>query len=312
MKSRLPWILMLPLALLWYGAATTGSAVPVLPAVPALEPPPAGEVARIQAHLAAVERELLARDVSHLSAGQRAERERHIRVLREYRERGVFPHNHDFPDRRVPYFVDDHGTLCAMAYLISRSGRDDLVERVAATRNNAYVPELAGDPALVAWLHAAGLSAEEAARIQPTYGGPCCSSAPTGDADGASAGFALASTLVSAVGGATVGVNVLSAGSADGPRWPGVLGLAAGATGIALGVDRMGDSRAPAWLGLTTAGIGMISASVGAWTLVRSPGDGATERVAGPAGAAAASVSIAPLVVAEQGGGAGVVLRMAF
>jgi hypothetical protein len=53
--------------------------------------------------------------------------------------------------------------------LLARSGRRDLVDKVAATRNNAYIPELANDPELVAWLEASGLSLEEAARIQPSY-----------------------------------------------------------------------------------------------------------------------------------------------
>jgi hypothetical protein len=56
-----------------------------------------------------------------------------------------------------------------MAYLIDRSGRRDLVDRVAATRNNAFIAELADDSALRAWLDSVGLSVTEAARIQPSY-----------------------------------------------------------------------------------------------------------------------------------------------
>jgi hypothetical protein len=128
-----------------------------------------GERARIQAHLERVERELLSRDVSDLSPARRAARARHISTLRDYRLRGVFPHNHDFSDRRMPYFIDRHGTRCAMAHLIERSGGSDLVRRVAATNNNARVRELAGDPELLAWLEEEGLTVEEAARIQPEY-----------------------------------------------------------------------------------------------------------------------------------------------
>jgi MYXO-CTERM domain-containing protein len=69
----------------------------------------------------------------------------------------------------VPYFVDAFGTRCAMAHLIESTGAAALVARVAAARNNALVPELAGDPELVAWLDQAGLTAAEAARIQPSY-----------------------------------------------------------------------------------------------------------------------------------------------
>ena len=58
-----------------------------------------------------------------------------------------------------------------MAYLIHRSGRSDIVDRVEATRNNAYIAELADDPALIAWLDSSGLTVAEAARIQPAYPG---------------------------------------------------------------------------------------------------------------------------------------------
>ncbi|HEX7336720.1 MAG TPA: nuclear transport factor 2 family protein, partial [Gemmatimonadales bacterium] len=74
-----------------------------------------------------------------------------------------------FPDRAMPFFRDSDGVPCAMAYLIDRSGRADLVDRVALTRNNAFIAELADDPDLRAWLDSAGLSVAEAARIQPGY-----------------------------------------------------------------------------------------------------------------------------------------------
>jgi hypothetical protein len=131
---------------------------------------PASERTRLEQHFTVVEQELLARDVSALSAEQRAARARNIQVLREYARAGVFPHNHDFDDARMPYFRDPHGTLCAMAYLIAQSGNTELVDRVARTNNNAFIRELASDPDLIAWLERNGLSVAEAARIQPTYG----------------------------------------------------------------------------------------------------------------------------------------------
>lgn len=56
-----------------------------------------------------------------------------------------------------------------MAHLIDSSGRRDIVARVAASRNTAHVAELAGDAALVDWLDEHGLTAAEAAQIQPEY-----------------------------------------------------------------------------------------------------------------------------------------------
>lgn len=92
-----------------------------------------------------------------------------LEALAEYRARGVFPQNLDLPDRKVPYFVDASGIRCAMAHLIEISGGGALVERIARTRNNATIHELADEPELVAWLGAAGLTLEEAATIQPSY-----------------------------------------------------------------------------------------------------------------------------------------------
>jgi hypothetical protein len=130
------------------------------------------ETIRLRAHFDSVLAELAGRDVSELAPSQRAARATLVRRLADYRDRGVFPHNHDHPGKRVPYFRDEHGTLCAMAYLVASTGRVDIVDGVAAARNNAYIPQLADDQRLVAWLDSVGLTANEAARIQPFYEGP--------------------------------------------------------------------------------------------------------------------------------------------
>jgi hypothetical protein len=133
---------------------------------------PENEVARIRAHFDSVLAELDARDLSGLSADQRAARAALVETLREYRDRGAFPQNYDFPDRLVPYFVDRKtGVRCAMAHLIESTGRADIVGRVRSANNNVWVAELAGDTAFTAWLDASGLTLAEAARIQPAYGG---------------------------------------------------------------------------------------------------------------------------------------------
>jgi hypothetical protein len=129
------------------------------------------ETARLRAHFDSVLAELAARDVSRLSASQRSARATLVGRLATYRDRGMFPHNHDFPGKRLPYFRDEHGTLCAMAYLVASTGRTDIVDDVAAARNHAYIPELVDDARLVAWLDSVGLTESEAARIQPEYDG---------------------------------------------------------------------------------------------------------------------------------------------
>jgi hypothetical protein len=141
--------------------------MPIVLAVALLLAPP-GESARIRSHLARVEVELRAVSCAALSPAQRAWRGRLLDELHRYWTRGRFPRN-TFVDRRSPVFVDRDGTRCAVAELIAASGRDDLVARVAAGRNTAYVAELASDPELARWLDEHGFTAAEAARIQPTY-----------------------------------------------------------------------------------------------------------------------------------------------
>jgi hypothetical protein len=131
------------------------------------------EQVRLRAHFRQVLGELRAREVSHLAAPERAMRERLIVELARYARGGEFPRNRDFADRRMPYFVDASGTRCAMAHLIESTGERAYVDRVREVRNNGYVRELASDARLrmplLAWLQAAGLTAAEAARIQPAY-----------------------------------------------------------------------------------------------------------------------------------------------
>ncbi|NUO48587.1 MAG: hypothetical protein HOV80_06995 [Polyangiaceae bacterium] len=127
------------------------------------------EVRALKAHFSRVLGVLESRDTSTLSELQREARSRNIAELGRYASRGRFPKNEDRLVPRAPAFVDPYGTRCAMAHLIESSGGGALVERVVATKNNAFVSELARDPALVTWLDGSGLTKDEAALIQPSY-----------------------------------------------------------------------------------------------------------------------------------------------
>lgn len=252
------------------------------------------DASRITAHLMAVEEELLTRDVSHLFLEQRAARARHIAVLRDYRQAGIFPHNHDVPGARVPVFVDRHGTHCAVGYLLAQAGRSDIVNRVRQTRNLARVPELADDPALVAWLDSTGISLEEAARIQPTYGGGGVVAEDDGEV---SAGYALASALSLGFGGVSIARSIGPAPS----RIDGVYGLLIGAYGMALGIPRIDDGGAAQALGVLNTAVGATAAALGTRTLWRSGSDAraeAAEEV--PSVAVAAGPAVAPMGAGMQ------------
>ncbi len=229
--------------------------------------PAAVETARIRAHLAAVERELWERDVGSLTASQQAARTRNLNVLHEYWMRGVFPKNTGFPGARVPYFVDPYGTRCAMAYLIEQSGHGGLVARVATTNNNARIRDLKTDPELIAWLQENGLTAGEAARIQPAYGGP---PPITSDASTASVGYKTTTGVAIGAGAVTLALNAAHTGIS--PILTGVLGIAGGAVGLAAGGPNLNESGSRRTLGFVNVGVGTASAVFGVYRLARGPG----------------------------------------
>ena len=123
--------------------------------------------ARICEHLRRAESALRSAD-HDLSPERRRRRERHLDRLAAYRERGEFPTNRTEAER-VPLFVGDDGTPCAMARLIRKDGREDLVAAVMAEDPTARIEELPDDHPVVGWVEENGLTREEAARIQPTY-----------------------------------------------------------------------------------------------------------------------------------------------
>ena len=126
------------------------------------------EIQRVADHIQRAEAMAARRDTTELSYVQQLVRKLLLQALADYRADGRFPKNRDFM-KRTPYFIDADGTRCAMAHLMELGGERDLVAKIATERNNAYVRELADEPALLAWLEAAGLSVEEAAAIQPSY-----------------------------------------------------------------------------------------------------------------------------------------------
>jgi hypothetical protein len=231
-----------------------------------------GEVARLRAHFDSVQKEMLARDVSHLTPAQREARIRHLRALWLYRERGIFPRNTRHPDRAVPYFVDDSGVMCAMAHLIASSGRRDLVDRIARATNNAYIPELAHDPQLVAWLDSAGLTIEEAARVQPSYEWE--KPPPVRATRSLDKGYAVASAISSALGAGAVVWNLqpLRSQSSSASRLRETLGLGAGVLGLALGISNWNDDPTPRALIVMNGAIGLTSTALAVRNLAHRRG----------------------------------------
>jgi hypothetical protein len=251
------------------------------------------EVVRLRAHFDSVDGELRLATQTALTPAQHAGRATLIAWLREYRDAGVFPRNDRFPDRAMPFFRDGRGVLCAMAYLIDRSGRGDLVDRVASSRNNGFIPELAADPDLRAWLDSTGLTVAEAARIQPWYGPPPPPEQP--EEPGVSTGYVLTSVLA---GGTSLASMVLNA--ADPSPTASWLGLMAGAAAVvtsAVGFDNDGPTDDVAAANAIAGGGALM---FGAYRLLSTPGG----RTMGPAasGEHRSNFSVSPVVTTADRG----------
>jgi hypothetical protein len=252
----------------------------------------AAETVRLRAHFDSVLVELRAPVARALTPAQRDARAERIATLQVYRDRGLFPHNHEHFDGWIPYFVDHRGVLCAVAFLLESSGRRDIVDRVAAADNNVWVPQLAGDAEFRAWLDASGLTLDEAARIQAPYiGSPPEQSIMATREDKLNTGLALVS---GGLGAASMVWNARARG-AEHRRLRAALGYTAGAMGLALAAGRR-DSRGGALaLGIMTGTIGIGSAAMATRTLMR---DGRTIAPASPRASSTASLSVAPAMVA--------------
>lgn len=231
------------------------------------------EQSRLTAHFDSVTGILGATDVSGLTSLERRNRERALRHLVDYRNRGVFPHNHDFPGTRVPYFRDRHGVLCAMAYLIDRSGRGDMVDLVEARMNNGWIAELASDsvigPALVEWLEENGISAREAAMIQPAYNGRN-GLILVSDSDVPTA-YGVASAGLGAVNLFTGVANLVWETS---PTFLAPVGVVTGGAGVVLGATAFDNGGDRAIIGVADAAIGMASLLLSLNRMLRSGEEG--------------------------------------
>lgn len=135
--------------------------------------PVSADQAAVMHHLDGALEMLAARDLSALTASQRTNRAAAVALLAAYRDAGAFPQNRDYPGTRVPYFVDPVTDVhCAVGHLMAATGHQSMVRRIAAADNHVRVKSLATDAGVQAWLESNGISLDEAARIQPTYGEP--------------------------------------------------------------------------------------------------------------------------------------------
>ncbi|MEZ0369437.1 MAG: hypothetical protein ACAI44_10160 [Candidatus Sericytochromatia bacterium] len=176
-----PLLLSLALCLLWLICLPASSHLAPQTAVNAVigdisfynrfhQLPSAGtdENLRIQTHLDYVEKLLRSRTPSSVSPELYPKRQQMLNLLHAYRQEGVFPTQQAYPGRR-PHFIDEQGRLCAAGYLIAKTAGQGMAERINQQASYAYLPDM-NIPELNKWVKSSGLTLEELAMIQPTYG----------------------------------------------------------------------------------------------------------------------------------------------
>ena len=125
---------------------------------------------RIQTHLAYVEQLLRDKETSHLSYSQQLKRAQVLDLLHEYWTAGIFPTNYDYPGERKPCFIDRDGNICAVGYLVEMTAGRAAAEQINERHQYDYIADM-NEESVSNWADEYGLSLEECAMIQPSYGG---------------------------------------------------------------------------------------------------------------------------------------------
>jgi hypothetical protein len=123
---------------------------------------------RLQTHLGYVETLLRSKDVSSLEKHQQENRLKMLNLLNEYWKAGVFPRNYDYPNKRMPCFIDKNGKICAVGYLIEQTAGREIAEEINSNFKYEYLLAM-NDPKIDNWIQSSGLTKEECAMIQPAY-----------------------------------------------------------------------------------------------------------------------------------------------
>jgi hypothetical protein len=229
------------------------------------ELPSAGtnEQMRIQTHLQYVEAVLRAKDVTHLTTAQKKNRMAMLDLLHEYWKAGVFPTNYDYPNQRIPCFIDKDGNICAVGYLIEQTAGREVAENINNKFKYTYLLNMHTD-AIDAWIQTSGLTMEECAMIQPTY-----SYTPYNNL---TAEYIWIGSVLTGMNVSLCTVNGIQIGNGNMNKLFPVLGIMSGVAQIALansqlsGYNDLHDSeKAYSFINI---GLGTTTISMGVWNLI--------------------------------------------
>jgi len=227
---------------------------------------------RIKTHFEYVENLLRQKEMPGLSPELRQKRKLLLDLLHNYQAKGIFPRNYDYKSNREPCFIDKENRICAVGYLIEKTVGRKIAEDI--NRKHKYDRILAmNDKTVDSWIEASGLSKEEVAMIQPTYGFQ-----PTYSDNHITAVYGISS---SALGGFNLSLNTLngiqiSKGTKN--KTIAIVGLITGAGQTILGASSFPKTTKGLYanttneskktLSMLNVGLGTTTMILSAWNLI--------------------------------------------
>ncbi len=188
---------------------------------------------RITTHLTYVEKLLRNSTNSALSKDQVTKRENTLKLLNEYTRNKQFPKNFEFPDQRIPCFIDNEGNICAVGYLIEKTAGRELAEQINEKFKYEYVLAM-NDLNIEKWALNNGLTVEECAMIQPAYGGVSQETAVRNE--GVTSSYSNATIFTSAFNFSVTTLNAIQLSKKTESKYLPIVGLASGVGQLILGI----------------------------------------------------------------------------
>ncbi len=228
---------------------------------------------RIRTHLEYVEHLLRNKDVGELTAELKANRNLMLDLLHQYWTNGVFPKNYDYAEQRKPCFIDKDGTICAVGYLVEQTTSRQVAENINSKFKYDEVLAM-NDAVLEKWVSNSGLTKEECAMIQPTYG-----PVPTYSYNYISPNYGIASSIIGGLNLAFITVNGIQIGTGTTSQTAPVFGIITGAGQLTLGAvvfynetnnnwGQMYSNESQKALSMVNMGLGTTTMILSTWNLI--------------------------------------------
>ncbi len=189
---------------------------------------------RIRTHLEYVENFLRKKNIPDLSPELLQKRKQLLNLLHNYRTAECFPRNYDYQNERKPCFIDKDNKICAVGYLIEKTAGRPIAEDINSKHKYDRLLEM-NDNMVDSWIKNSGLTKEECAMIQPTYGGTATT--PTYSSNYISPAYGISSSVFSGANLSLNTINSIEMAKGTNNKTTAILGLITGTGQTILGVS---------------------------------------------------------------------------